>query len=50
MGNDKYTDKLRRETADYVIAATKGGRTTTGVAREVGLNDKTVNDWVIKRK
>lgn len=50
MGNNKYTDDSGRETADYVIAATKEGRTTAGVAKEIGLNDKTVNDWVMKRK
>ena len=26
------------------------GRPITGVAKELGLNDKTVNDWVLKRK
>ncbi len=47
MGNNKYTDEFRRETADYVIST---GRPITEVAKELGLNDKTVNDWVLKRK
>ena len=47
MGNNKYTDEFRRETADYVIST---GRPITEVAKELELNDKTVNDWVLKRK
>lgn len=47
MGNNKYTDEFRRETADYVIST---GRPITEVAREFRFNDKTVNDWVLKRK
>ena len=47
MGNNKYTDEFRRETADYVIST---GRPITEVAKELGLNDKTVNGWVLKRK
>ena len=47
MGNNKYTDEFRRETADYVIST---GRPITEVAKELGLNDKTVNDWMLKRK
>ena len=47
MGNNKYTDEFRRETADHAIST---GRPITGVAKELGLNDKTVNDWVLKRK
>ena len=47
MGNNKYTDEFRRETADYVIST---GRQITEVAREFRFNDKTVNDWVLKRK
>ena len=47
MGNNKYIDEFRRETADYVIST---GRPITEVAKELGLNDKTVNDWALKRK
>ena len=47
MGNDKYTDGFRRETADCVIST---GRPITEVAKELGLNDKTVNDWVLRHK
>lgn len=43
----KYTDEFRRETADYVIST---GRPITQVCGELGLNPKTVNDWVLKRK
>lgn len=43
----KYTPEFRRETADYVIAS---GRPITECCRELGLNPKTVNDWVIKRR
>lgn len=47
MGDNKYTDEFRRETADYVIST---GRPVTEVAKELGLNDRTVNDWVLRRK
>lgn len=43
----KYTDEFRRETADYVIST---GRPITQVCEELGLNSKTVNDWVLKRR
>lgn len=43
----KYTDELRRETADYVIST---GRPISECCRELGLNSKTVNQWVIKRR
>lgn len=43
----KYTDEFRRETADYVIST---GRPITEVGGELGLNSKTVNDWVLKRR
>ena len=47
MGNNKYTDEFRREIADYVIST---GRPITEVVKEPGPNDKTVNDWVLRRK
>ncbi len=43
----KYTDEFRRKTADYVIST---GCPITQVCGELGLNPKTVNDWVLKRK
>lgn len=43
----KYTDGFRRETADYVIST---GRPISECCRELGLNSKTVNQWVIKRR
>lgn len=43
----KYTPEFRRETADYAIAS---GRPITECCRELGLNSKTVNDWVLKRR
>ena len=43
----KYTDEFRRETADYVIST---GRPISECCRDLGLNSKTVNQWVIKRK
>ncbi|MCF6412247.1 transposase [Collinsella tanakaei] len=44
---NKYTPEFRREAADYVIAS---GRPITECCREFGLNSKTVNDWVLKRR
>ena len=41
MGNNKYTDEFRHKTADYVVST---GRPITEVAKEPGLNGKTVND------
>ncbi len=43
----KYTDEYRREAVDYVLSS---GRPITECARELGLNDKTLNDWVLKFK
>ena len=43
----KYTDEFRRETADYAIST---GRPISECCREPGLNSKTVNQWVIKRR
>lgn len=43
----KYTDEFRSETADYVIST---GRPISECCRELGLNSKTVNQWVIKRR
>lgn len=43
----KYTSEFRRETADYVISS---GRPITECCRELGLNSKTVNKWVVERR
>ena len=43
----KYTDEFRRETADYIIST---GRPVTECCRELGLNSKTVDKWVAKRR
>ena len=43
----KHTEEFRRETADYIIAS---GRPITECCKELGLNSKTVNTWVIKRR
>lgn len=43
----RYTDEYRREAVDYVLAS---GRPITECARELGVNDKTLNDWVLKFK
>ena len=43
----KYTDEFRHETANYVIST---GRPISECCRELGLNSKTVNQWVIKRR
>ena len=43
----KYTDEFRRETADYIIST---GRPISECCRELGLNSKTINQWVVKRR
>ena len=43
----KYADAFRRETADYAIST---GRPISECCRELGLDSKTVNQWVIKRR
>lgn len=43
----KYTPEFRMETADYVIAP---GGPITECCRELGLNSKTVDDWVLERR
>lgn len=43
----RYTPEFRRGTADYVIAS---GRPITECCRELGLNSKTVNGWVLERR
>ena len=43
----KYTEEFRRETVDHIISS---GRPITECCRELGLNSKTVNTWVVKRR
>ena len=43
----KYTEEFRRETADCIISS---GRPITECCKELGLNSKTVNTWVVKRR
>ena len=48
MGSSsKFTSEFKLETADYVIST---GRPVAEVARELGLNDKTVSRWVCDRR
>lgn len=43
----KYTDEFGRETADRVVST---GRPVTECCRELGLNPKTVDKWVARRR
>ena len=43
----KYTDEFRVECADYAIST---GRPVTHVAAELGVNEKTLQRWVQKRR
>lgn len=43
----KYTDEYRRETADYALST---GKPIACVARELGVNDKTLHKWVRDRR
>ena len=43
----KYTDEFRRDTADCIIST---GRPATECYRELGLNPKTVDKWVARRR
>ena len=43
----KYADEFRRETADYIIST---GRLVTECRGELGLNPKTVDKWVARRR
>ena len=43
----KHADEFRRETADCIIST---GRPVTECCRELGLNSKTVDKWVAKRR
>lgn len=43
----KYTEEYRRETADYALSCEKS---VSQVARDLGLNQATLNRWVLRRK
>ena len=43
----KYTEEYRRETADYALSSDKS---VSQVARDLGLNQATLNRWVLKRR
>jgi transposase len=42
-----YTAEFRQQTADYVIST---GHSVKQMARELDINDKTLSNWVAKRK
>ena len=42
-----YPEQYRKDTADFVLAS---GRTIRECAKELGLNDKTLSNWVADRK
>lgn len=44
---NKYTKEYRQETADYALAS---GKSVAQVARDLGLNQATLNRWVLKRQ
>ena len=43
----QYTEGCRMETADYAIG---GNKPAAQVARELGINTKTLSGWVLSRK
>ena len=43
----KYTEEYRCECADYALASEKP---VSQVARELGINEKTLSAWVVKRR
>lgn len=52
MANDHvpgrpYPEQYRKDTADFVLAS---GKTIKQCAKELGLNDKTLSDWVADRR
>lgn len=42
-----YPEQYRKDTADFVLAS---GKTIKQCAKELGLNDKTLSDWVADRR
>ena len=43
----RYTEEYRKETADYALSCDKS---VSQVARELGINQATLNRWVLKRR
>ena len=43
----QYPEQYRKGTADFVMA---GGRTIKQCAADLGINDKTLSNWVADRK
>lgn len=43
----RYTEEYRSETADYAIAS---GKSVSQIARDLGLNQATLNRWVLRRR
>ena len=46
----RYTEEFRVEAVQYYLKAREldPKKTIRGCARELGLNDKTLNDWILK--
>lgn len=45
----KYTDEYRKEAVEYYMKAhADSGKTITKCAEELGVNAKTLNDWVVR--
>ena len=45
----KYTEEFRKEAVEfYNKAHEESGKTIKQVAKDLGINDKTLNDWVVK--
>lgn len=44
---NKYTKEYRQETSDYALSS---GKSVSQVAKDLGLNQATLNRWVIKRR
>lgn len=45
--SSKYTAEYRRETANYILST---DRPVAEVAKELGINSKTANSWVVARR
>ena len=43
----QYPEQYRKDTADFVMAS---GRTIKRCAADLGINDRTLSDWVADRK
>lgn len=43
----QYPEQYRKDTADFVMAS---GRTIKQCAADLGINDKTLSNWVADRK